>query len=140
MIGSIIAMRKVRSAYTKLNQGDVEAFFADWADEAEWNYPPDVSVFGSIKGKKSIVEWFRRWIDQYPKRKFVLRNVLVRDIFSFTATNVVAVEWDLSVTTKDGKDVEMQGVTVVEIKSFKAIRATDYFYNMASLKRAWGEA
>jgi ketosteroid isomerase-like protein len=118
MIGSILAMKKVRSAYAK---------------------PTDVSVGGSIKGKKAIIEWFRRWIQQYPKRNFVLRNVCVRDIFSFTATNVVTVEWDLSVTTKDGKDVEMEGVTVVEIRNFKAVRATDYFYNMVALKRAWGE-
>jgi ketosteroid isomerase-like protein len=79
-------------------------------------------------------------MQQFPKRKFVLRNVCVKDIFSFTATNVVTVEWDLSVTNKDGKDVELQGVTVVAIRNFKAIRATDYFFNIAALKRAWGEA
>jgi ketosteroid isomerase-like protein len=140
MIGSILAKRTVRSAFAMLNQGDVDAFFANWADESVWNFPPDVSVGGSIKGKKSIVEWFRRWMQQYPKRNFVLRNVCARDIFSFTATNVVTVEWDLSVTNKDGKDVEMQGVTVVEIRNFKAIRASDYFFDIAALKRAWGEA
>lgn len=33
----------------------------------------------------------------------------------------------------------VQGVTVVGIRNFKAIRATDYFFNIAALKRAWGE-
>jgi ketosteroid isomerase-like protein len=56
MIGSILAKRTVGSAFAMLNQGDVDGFFAKWADESVWNFPPDVSVGGSIKGKKSIVE------------------------------------------------------------------------------------
>jgi ketosteroid isomerase-like protein len=140
MIGSIIARRRVRSAFAMLNKGDVDSFFASWADDAVWNYPAGVSVGGTIKGKKTIVEWFGRWMDQIPKREFVLRNVCVRDICSFSATNVVAVEWNLTATSKQGKDVKLEGVTVVEVKNFKAIRATDYISDIATLKRLWGEA
>jgi ketosteroid isomerase-like protein len=140
MIGSIIAKRKVRSAFAMLNRGEIDSFFANWADDAVWNYPTNVSVGGKIQGKKAIIEWWKRWIEQIPKRNFVLMNVCVRDVFSFSATNVVAVEWSTSMTNKEGKDFSLEGVTVIDIENFKAIRETDYICDPATVKRIWGEA
>jgi ketosteroid isomerase-like protein len=57
MIGSILAKRKVRAAFAMLNQGDIDSFFADWAEAAVWSYPNNVLVGGKIQGKKAIIEW-----------------------------------------------------------------------------------
>lgn len=41
-------------------------------------------------------------------------------------TNVVTVEWSLSETNKEGKEFKYDGVTVIHVKNFKTIRASEY--------------
>jgi hypothetical protein len=69
MIASMIAKRMVRSAILMMNQDDfdVDAFFANWADDAVWDGTSELGVGETIKGKKAIADWFRRWKEEFPR-------------------------------------------------------------------------
>ena len=57
----------------------------------------------------------------------------------FGATNGTAVEWEIDLKNKKGKEYKNFGVTVIEIKKGKAVAVRDYFRFTEYLKEGWGE-
>jgi ketosteroid isomerase-like protein len=139
MIGAIIVKSKVRSTFACLNRRDLPAFLSGWADDATFFYPGNISVSGKMQGKKTIQEWFRKYLDQFPKLNFTLKSVSVQNIFAFGGTNVVTVDWDLNLTNREGKDFPNSGVTIISVKKGRVILVRDYIFDTEMLKRAWGE-
>ena len=139
MIGAIIVKSKVCSAFVSLNRRDLPAFLSGWAEDATFIYPGNISVSGKMQGKKAIQEWFRKYLDQFPKLNFTLKNVCVQNIFAFAGTNVVAVEWDLNLTNREGRDFQNSGVTIINVKKGRVVLVRDYIFDTEVLKRAWGE-
>jgi len=127
MIASMIAKRMVRSAIAMMNQDDfdVDAFLAHWADDAIWDGTSELSVGETIKGKKAIADWFRRWKEEFPKRKFVVRNICF-GAWPLSPTNVVIAQWSLTQTDKQGKEFKYDGVTVSHTRNMKIVQATEY--------------
>ncbi len=138
MIGAIIAKSKVSSAFDALNRRDLPAFLSGWAENAIFFYPGNISVSGKMEGKKAIEGWFRKYLDQFPTLIFTLKNVCVQNIFAFGGTNVIAVEWDINLTNREGKDFQNSGVTIVNVKKGRVILVRDYIFDTEVLKKAWG--
>jgi len=105
MIGAMIAKQKISSAFDALNNRDFEAFLAGWRDDCTFTYPGNLPVSGKMEGKPAIEKWFKKFLDQFPKIKFTLKNVCVDNVFDFMGTNTVAAHWDLNLTNKDGTDI-----------------------------------
>jgi ketosteroid isomerase-like protein len=139
MIGTLIAKGKVRSAFKFLNQRNADVFLANWAEDATWIYPGNLSVSGEIKGKKAIEEWFRKFMDQFPRINFTIKHICLQNICDVTGTNHIVVEWDVQFTNKDGKETQNSGVTTIELKMGKAVLARDYIFNMDEVKTGWRE-
>lgn len=140
MIGALIAKKKVTSSYELLNKRDINSFLANWHNESTWVYPGDLSVSGKFKGKKSIEEWFQKFLDQFTNIKITPKSVCVQNLFDFVGTNVVAVNFDEEVTNRDGNKFQIKGVTVINLKFGKATHAEDYIFNTGEeLRKAWGE-
>ncbi len=139
MIGAIIVKSKVRSAFASLNRRDLPAFLSGWAEDATFIYPGNISVSGKMQGKKTIQEWFEKYLDQFPTLKFTLRSVSVQNIFAFGGTNVVAVEWDINLTNREGRDFQNSGVTIINVRKGRVILVRDYIFDTEGLKKAWGE-
>lgn len=127
MIASMIAKRMVHSAITMMNQDDfdVDAFFAKWADDAVWNGTSELGVGETIKGKKAIADWFRRWKEEFPKRKFDVKNICF-SAWPLSPTNVCTVQWSLTQTDKQGKEFKYDGVTVSHTRNLKVVHASEY--------------
>jgi ketosteroid isomerase-like protein len=139
MIGAIIAKKVAQSGFSNLNKGNIDGFTKAWAEEAVFVYPPGVAASGTIEGRENIRKWFAKWMEQFPKRNFVLKNVCVKNIFDLIGSNVVSVEWDVNLTNKDGKDFVVGGVTTIDVRKGKAVRVCDYIADTAVWKEAWGE-
>lgn len=139
MIGAIIVKSKVRSAFASLNRRDLPGFLSGWAEDATFIYPGNISVSGKMEGKKSVEGWFRKYLEQFPTLKFTLRSVSVQNIFAFGGTNVVAVEWDINLTNREGRDFQNSGVTIITVRKGRVILVRDYMFDTEVLKRAWGE-
>jgi ketosteroid isomerase-like protein len=138
MIGAMIAKQKMSSAYDALNNRDCETFLAAWRDDCTFIYPGVLPISGKMEGKPAIEKWFKNFMDQFPKIKYIMKNVCVENIFDFMGTNTVSVEWDSEYTNKDGETFQNSGVTVVKIKFGKAEFVTDYYFDSDQLKAAWG--
>ena len=139
MIGTVIAKSKIRSGFNSLNNHDINTFITDWRDDATFIYPGDLSVSGEIKGKKAIEEWFTKFMEQFPQVKFTLKHICFHNIFDMTGTNHVAVEWDVIMKNRDGKDIQNSGVTTINLKMGKAVLIKDYIFDMEKVKEGWGE-
>lgn len=139
MIGTLIAKSKIRSGFNSLSNHDIDKFVADWRDDATFIYPGNISVGGEIKGKKAIKEWFTKWLEQFPQVQFTLKHICVQNIFDMTGTNHVAVEWDVNLKNRDGKEIQNSGVTTINLKMGKAILIRDYMFDMEKAKEGWGE-
>ena len=141
MIGALIAKKRVASAFDALNRRDISTFISAWRDDCVFIYPGDISVSGETKGKTAIEKWFRNFMDQFPKIKFTVNSVCVKNIFDFTGTNVVAAQWDIEYTNRDGKEIQNSGVTTIKARMGKALSVTDYYFDTGEkLREAWGEA
>ena len=127
MIASMIAKRMVRSSFLMMNQDDfdVDALFANWADDAVWDGTSELGVGETIKGKKAIADWFRRWKEEFPKRKFVVKNICF-SAWPLSPINVVIAEWSLTQTNKEGREYKYDGVTVGHTRNMKIVRTTEY--------------
>jgi ketosteroid isomerase-like protein len=139
MIGALIAKKIGPKGFEALNQGNLAEFMESWADDSIFIYPGNVKVSGTFKGKKEIEKWFKHMIEQYPERAFSIQNVYVRNICAFGATNSLAVEWQIELKNREGKEYKNFGVTVIDIKKGKAVSVRDYFRFMDYLKEGWGE-
>ena len=141
MIGAFIAKKKISSAFDALNRRDFSAFLSAWRDDCVFIYPGDISASGKMEGKTSIENWFQNFMDQFPKIKFTIKNICVENIFDFVGTNVVTAHWDVSLTNRDGKEIQNSGITIINIKFGKAGLVIDYLFDTGEkFKTAWGVA
>jgi len=139
MIGAVIARKKVRASFECLNQRDLNTFLHNWAEDATFIYPGDLSVSGTMEGKSAIHEWFQKMMDQFPEINFTVKNVCVKNILAFSGTNVLAVEWDVALTNRNGTEFQNSGVTMITLKKGKAVEVRDYLHLSEASKQAWGE-
>ncbi len=140
MIGAMIAKVKSAKAMDALNRRDIPAFLADYADDAIFFFPGMVSASGTFRGKKAIQEWLSKFLDQFPKYTFAVKNVCVRNILTLGATNAVAIEWEFSYTNRQGTQDVNKGATVIDIRKGKIVRAQVYIgFDATAQKKAWGE-
>jgi len=139
MIGAMIAKYKVSSAFKALNNRDFQTFLSAWRDDCVFNYPGKVPMSGSHEGIAAIQKWFQKFLDQFPKIEFTIKNLCVDNIFDFVGNNTVAAHWDLKLTKKDNTELQNSGVTVIKIKFGKAEMVTDYFFDTdEKVRTAWG--
>jgi ketosteroid isomerase-like protein len=139
MIGAIIAKKKAKAGFAAFASRDIDLFIASWAEDATFIYPGNLPVSGTYQGKPEIKKWFDRYLEQFPRFSFTLKNICVKNIIGLSGSNVVSVEWDYTGENKNGKTVNNSGVTAIEIKGMKAIRVQDYMFDLDALKRAWEE-
>jgi ketosteroid isomerase-like protein len=127
MIASMIAKRMVRSTLAKMNQDDfdVDALLARWADDVVWDGSSELGVGETIKGKKAIADWFRRWKEEFPKRKVVVSNICF-GAWPLSPTNVIMAQWSITQTDKQGKEFKFDGISVAHMRNMKTVHATEY--------------
>ena len=139
MIGAMIAKRKVRSSFACLNQRDIEGFLANWAEDAHFIHPGNISVSGEMEGKEAAREWFQKFLDRFPGVGFALNSVCVEKICAWGGTNVVAVDWDIVLTDHEGQEFRNRGITAINLKKGKATLVRNYLFDPEIDKRAWAE-
>ena len=86
-----------------------------------------------------IEEWFKKFMAQFPIINFTIKHLCLQNIFDMIGTNHIAVEWDVILTNKDGKEIQNSGVTTLDLKMGKAILVRDYIFNLEKVKEGWGE-
>jgi ketosteroid isomerase-like protein len=140
MIGAVIAKRLARSSFDALNRRDLGKITANLAEDGTWIFPGNVPISGESKGKKAVEAAMANWLKHYPKINFTVKEVFVSNIFSIGATNNIAVEWDITVTNLEGKEIQNSGVTTIRVKGGKTVAIKEYLFDTDVLKKGWVEA
>jgi len=127
MIASMIAKQMARSYFEQFNKDDfdVNAAVATMTDDCVFDHSSEIGPGETRKGKKAEADWFRRWKEEFPKRKFVVKNICF-SAWPLCPTNVCMVEWSLTETNKEGKEFKYDGISVSHTKNFKMVRGADY--------------
>ncbi len=137
MLGAVLAQREVRKTFSAINRQDVETLIAGWHEDGVFEFPGDTIMSGRFHGREAIRAWFERWFSNIPVIRFTLRHVSVENIFAFSGTNVLHVEWDVEETDREGHVYHMTGVTAFDIVGGKARMVKDYIFDQDVLASIW---
>jgi ketosteroid isomerase-like protein len=137
MIGAIIAKKRGSSSFDAVNRRDLAKHLVSTAEEATLIFPGNTPISGEMKGKKAIEAFYTRMMEQFTKMHFKVNEVFVSDIFAMGPTNKIAVEWDSTVTNREGKEFRNSGVTIAMIKGGKVVAARDYVFDIQTLNESW---
>jgi ketosteroid isomerase-like protein len=141
MIGALMARKALAHAFDALNRHDLPGFMSAWRDDGVFVYPGEIPESGRFEGRSAVEGWFRRFFEQFPEIRFVLREICVRNIFDLVGTNVVAVHWDIELTNREGRVGRNSGVTVVSIERGKVFLAKDFIFDLGdAFRRNWSAA
>lgn len=133
MIGAIIAKRKVRAAFDAFNRRDLPAFLANWREDCTFIYRgnPSGSAFrisgsGRIEGKKALEQFCQKYWEQFPKWNITVKSICVENMFALGGTNVVLVDWEVTLTDREGRSWQEGAVSIIHLKGGKALWVCDY--------------
>jgi len=131
MIGAIIARKKAYQVFEARNQGDIEGFIDNWAEDVVYKHPGTSSFGGTFCGKDQARRWLRKFREAFPKVHFRIKKVFVHKPWALGATNELAVEWSVRLMSYDGQFTgENDGVTIVHLKNGEAVKVVDYIFNL----------
>lgn len=138
MIGALVARRALMDAFECLNRHDLAKFMSSWRTGAEFVYPGDIPESGTFKGVAAVESWFRRFFEQFPTIEFKLRHVCMQNLFDLVGTNVGAVQWDVRLVNREGREGFNSGVTVVTLDGGKVVAARDFITDLGdNFRRNW---
>jgi ketosteroid isomerase-like protein len=130
MIGAIIARKAIKSAFEALDSHDLSKFMSKWREDGVFIYPGDILESGSFEGKTAVESWFRGFFEQYPKIKFDIRDICVKNIFAFSGTNTISVRWNIYLTNRNDREGQNSGVTVINIVGGRVVRVQDFIFDL----------
>ncbi|MBZ0172734.1 MAG: nuclear transport factor 2 family protein, partial [Phycisphaerales bacterium] len=84
--------RRIRDGAEALQRGDFDAVLEDWADDAVFIYPGEVSASGETRGKEAIRAWLERWRETFPELRFTITAIRIGRESGPTGARSVAVE------------------------------------------------
>ena len=139
MLGALIMKATAANGFKALNNRDVDAFLKDWHKDAVFIYPGSSDMSGEFRGIDVIRSWWEKFFARFHNVHFECKGVYIRNIFAFGPSNEVALYWNVSVTTPDGKVFENTGTSIVKVKHGKVVSFQDFSFNTNILNQAWSE-
>lgn len=141
MIGALVAKKALADTFDALNRHDLPKFMSAWRDDGVFIYPGDIPESGTFQGKSAVKNWFQRFFEQFPRIRFDVQDICVRNIFDLSGTNVVAVHWNIDLTNREGRVGQNSGVTMVSIRRGKVILVKDFMFDLGeNFRRNWSAA
>ena len=138
MIGTLIARKALAEAFENLNRHDLAKFMAAWREDGAFIFPGEIPESGTFQGKAAVEGWFRRFFEQFPKIRYEIQDLCVRNLFDLAGTNTVAVHWNIHLTNREGGEGLNSGVTVINIQGGKVGRVRDYIFDLGeNFRKNW---
>lgn len=127
MIASWIVKRMVRKGFLMMNEDDFDVDGLDKTaiDDIVWDVTSEIGTGETIRGKEALKDWFRRWKEELPKRKYEVKDICFSR-WPLCLKNVITIQWSGTVTDKQGKTFKFEGASVMHTKNFKLVRGWDY--------------
>lgn len=139
MIGALLAKKAARNAFAAMNRHDLDTIMAAWSDHPVFEFPQGSVLGGRYEGKEAVRGFFERWWDRFPATNFTLRSVSVDHTLALTGTNTIHVEWELEEVDRQGRRVDVSGVTALHARGGKVDHVRDYIFNPEVIAAAWAD-
>lgn len=133
MIGTLIARSTVRRGFDSVMRGDAEALRSVFHEDASLIYP----TRGTIKGRDAIVEFYREFLDVFPKVRAVVHVAAVEDLFDWIGTNSLATCFEVHTTNRQGVTFTQEGMQLIRLQRGKIIQMRYFFADSVALADAW---
>lgn len=79
--------------------------------------------------KGAVADWFRRFFEWLPEIRLGIQSMCVQNIFDTTGNNLIAVDWTLRLTNRQGRAAENSGLSVVSVKGGKVDAARGLLFD-----------
>lgn len=138
MIGALVAKRALAGAFDSLNRHDLAGFMAAWRTDGVFEYPGDIPESGTFRGIAAVEGWFRRFFEQFPTIEFTLRHICVQNLSDLVGTNVAAVQWDIRLVNREGREGFNAGITMITLERGKVVAVRDFIFDLGdNFRRNW---
>lgn len=140
MLGAVLTRMMARRGCNLMNSRQVDRMLTDWAEDAEFIYPGSTRASGRHRGKGEVHRWWTAFFAHFPESHFNIKTLYVDKLLSMTASNRLAVEWEVVVRDQQGREFRNHGVSLVDVQGGKVVRFEDFIFDQEALARAWGDA
>ena len=139
MIGALLFKLMAGGAMKNTNNRQLDKIVSNFRDDAVFIYPGSLSVSGTYEGKKAIEEFFHKFFGQFPEVHFTCKAVYVKNIFAVGLSNTIAIEWENRLTNRNGETFDNCGISTSQVKWAKVARHHEYYFDLDTMRKAWGE-
>lgn len=133
MIGTLIARRAVRTGFDSVMRHDFETLARIFHEDATLVYP----TRGTIEGRAGIVEFFRHFLETFPKVQAMVHVAAVEDLFDFAGTNTLTTMFEVHTTNREGVTYHQEGMQLIRLHRGKIKLLRYFFADTDHLARAW---
>jgi ketosteroid isomerase-like protein len=118
----------VRRGWEAFNRGDLDAFLADVAEDAEFEEDPSFPEAGVYRGREEIVEYVRAFQEQMRGHRFEVEEL--RDL----GDQVLALLHETARGASSGVDVDQHPGFLHEFRGDRMVRVRAYLDRREALK------
>jgi ketosteroid isomerase-like protein len=118
----------VRRAWEAFNRGDLDAFMADVAEDAEFEEDPAFPEAGVFRGRDEVVAYVRGFQEQMRDHRFEVEEV--RDL----GDKVLALLHETARGASSGIGVDQRPAFLYEFKEARITRVRAYLHRSEALK------
>ena len=133
MIGTLIAKNAVRRGFDSVMRGDVEALRSIFHKDASLIYP----TRGEITGREAILEFYRQFLDVFPRVRAVLHVAAVEKLFDWVGTNALVTCFEVHTTNRQGVTFTQEGMQLIRLQRGKIMQMRYFFADTVALADAW---
>jgi len=130
MIGALMMRIGSRRGWAAFNRRDLDYLDRYVADEVVYELQGPPPFGGRFIGKAAWRAANRRWMDALGSFRADVRHLALTRPFAFGLTNTVITEYDLVMTSRDGRTTRTLCVDVSEIQRGKLVAERNYTFDL----------
>lgn len=133
MIGTLFVRSALRKGFDSVVRRDLDALRAVFAEDATMIYPGK----GTFTGRPAIVEFYRHFLETFPKVEATVHAAAVENLFDFVGSNVMATCFEVHTTNRAGVTFTQEGMQLIRMRRGKITFLRYFFADTEGLARAW---
>lgn len=138
MVGAVLTRMMARRGCECLDARDVDRFLSQWQEDAIFICPGATRVSGEHMGRRRVREWCLTFCEQFPQSHFSTGGMHLKNIVAMTASNPVAIEWEVLVRSRFGESFTNHGISLGDILHGRIRRFEDFVFDLGTAEKAGG--
>lgn len=138
VIGALLTMKRIPEFFAAVSRKDLVAVGRDLEEDMSFEFPGGSTIAGRYDGRDAFLGFWERLFERYETFSLRPRRIALVRPYTVGLTNTALVEWEADAVTRDGLTAHANGVTVVDLRRGKLVRARDYIFDTTPFELIWG--